>query len=106
MINIEDLAKEMFERFASNSGTIAKWEYLSRDRQKVWIQDVTLIADRLLLEIRKDVKPPTPMKHKADTSYALGYKDGRKEEKILFITLLQQYHEDLMRDYADFLAEE
>lgn len=107
MLNIESLSKQIYERFAlEEHGTICKWEYLGKDRQIAWIKDVTLIADRVLIEVRKAVKPPSIAKQKMETAYSLGFKDGQKDEKILIITMLQQFHEDLIKDYAEFLAEE
>jgi hypothetical protein len=107
MIDIELLAKEIYERFALEEyGQVVKWEYLGKPRQVAWVKDVTLIADKVLKEVRKSVKPPSILKQKMETAYSLGFKDGQKDEKILIITMLQQIHEDLIKDYAEFLAEE
>lgn len=104
MIDIEKLTKEIFERFASEEHEVkAKWEYLGVKRQKMWLRDVILIAERLLIELRKEVKPLPPGNKKYTTSFGLGYAGGQQEERTRFITMLQKYHDELIKEYSEYM---
>lgn len=102
MFDIESLAKEIFERFSlEETGRSAKWQYLNPERQQAWKRDVILIADKLLGELRKDIKPPLIINSKTQTSFNLGYLAGKNEERVMMITLLQKYHEELIKEYLE-----
>lgn len=101
MKSLQDMAKELFIRFAKREcGVDAQWEYLNKTRQLAWMEDVTLIANTLLQYMQKEVKPikfaPGP------TTYTSAYNQGKMSERNQFLTYLEQYKKQLANELADF----
>lgn len=104
MINIEQLAEELFVRFAKDEmGIDADWQYLSVERQKAWIKDVVIIADHILKGLMENIRPTGMTKGQVQTSYGMGFTAGQNQEKTMLITLLAKCHTDMIHEYDNFL---
>lgn len=105
MKSLEQLAKELFIRFSlQETGIEARWEYLNKNRKAVWMKDVILVADHVLLHLKDQVKPVIFNKN-INTSFSMGYNAGLTEERVMFITLLDNYHNQLLAELKEFLEE-
>lgn len=101
MKNLETLAREVFDRFAKNSGSKADWNYLSEERKLAWMQDVLLISEYFLNDVKSQLKP-IPFNQKFSTVYETAYNEGLRSERVAFTTLVEDVHKKLLDEYEDF----
>ena len=95
-MNLEQLAKEMFERFAlRETGRQASWHYLNRNRQIAWMLEVLEIADAVMLKIRDNIKP-VPILSPINTTFSVGFNAGIKQERAVLIQQFENIHLDLL----------
>lgn len=95
MIDLEELAKDMFEKFGlRETGRKPDWNYLGDERKAEWKNEVFEIINEALLVLRAQIKP-VPNLSPQNNSYSMGRNDGIKEERVNIITLMEQIHLDL-----------
>lgn len=95
-MNIEELAKKLFEYYGlQETGVKPDWKYLKKERQLAWINDVHLIADALLSQLKVKVKPSILPSGTVPTSYIMGYNEGIKAERTNFIRVIEELEQDV-----------
>ena len=95
-MNIEELARQLFEYYGlRETGIKPNWLYLKKERQLAWVEDVHLIADALLSKFKEKVKPLSPNENLVQTSYAMGYNEGVKSERVLMINIVEQLEQEV-----------
>jgi hypothetical protein len=95
MIDLEQLAKESFEKFGlRETGRKPDWKYLGDERKAEWKNEVFEIINEALLVLRGQIKP-VPTLSPQNNSYSMGRNDGIKEERVNIITLMEKIHLDL-----------
>ncbi len=95
MKDIEVLAIGLFERYArSRTGKHHDWNYLARDRQIEWMEEVVIYNEHILEQIRGRLKPP-PGPLPGDATYGIGYKDGLRVKYQEVMAVLDSLDADL-----------
>jgi hypothetical protein len=95
-MNIEELARQLFEYYGlRETGIRPNWQYLKKERQLAWVEDVHLVADVLLSQLKEKVKPLGTNQNLVQTSYAMGYNEGVKSERVLMINLVEQIEQEV-----------
>lgn len=98
MKTLEGMAREIFNRYAARSGVKADWNYLSTERKLVWMQDILLLSEYFLTELKGTIKP-IPSNLKSTTVYESGFNDGVRSERTSFTVLVEELHEKLLDEY-------
>lgn len=101
MKKLEGMARELFNRYAERSGLRVNWNYLADDRKLVWMNDVILLADYFLENLKAEMKP-IPNSAKSSTVYESGFNDGVRSERTSFTVLIEELHEKLLDEYEQF----
>jgi ribosomal protein S12 methylthiotransferase accessory factor YcaO len=102
-MDVEQLAKKLFEYYGlRETGSRPAWEYLKKERQLEWMQDVHLIADALLSDLKKKVRPVSLPPGTINTSFTMGLSEGIKQERVNFITLIEQLERDVENQIHTF----
>jgi len=102
MTTIEELAKTMFEHYAyRETGTKLRWKHISKERQEAWMDEAMFIVRYMMEHLKTKVKPINDLSP-TNTSYAMGYNEGVKSERLKFIDLLIELHKDLLEQYTEF----
>lgn len=102
MSPLETLAKALFEDFSMReTGRQANWNYLSKPRKIEWMKDVLRIHKHLSDRLIKTIKPMGNTSQ-VNTSWGMGFNEGLRSERIHFITIVQNLHQDLESDLGDF----
>jgi len=103
MKTLEELAKELFIRFGlRETGTEPNWDYLHQDRKLEWMKEVLEIADQVLLSLKEHQKIPAQHNTAFNTSWANGYAQGLKDERVNLITQIDDIHNDLLDQLQDY----
>lgn len=102
---LERLSKEHFEKLSIiDQGKLARWEYLSPERKRFWMQEVLGIA-KLFYNIANDAIPKAGPLEGGDTSWGKGYFEGVRSERKNLSTKFEDFYENLKEDYQDFIKE-
>lgn len=100
MKSLEGMAMEIFNRYAAKSGVKADWRYLSDERKLVWMQDILLLSQYYLENLKAEMKP-IPTNQRSTTVYESGFNDGVRSERTSFTVLVDELHEKLLDEYRD-----
>lgn len=102
MSTLEELAKEMFEHYAFNeTGTRLRWQHLSKERQEAWMDEAMFVVRFMMEELKDKVKPILNLAP-TNTSYAMGYNQGIRDERLKFVDLVIDMHKQLLTEYKEF----
>lgn len=104
MRTLEGMAHDLFLKFAlKETGRPANWAYLSDNRKLEWMKEVMIMANHFLLEFKKQIKPlPLPTANRPQTSYESGFYQGQVSERSNFHRILEETHQELINELADF----
>ena len=95
MKELEGIARELFTKFhLKETGKQGNWDYLSNERKLAWMQDVYLIADTLIKDIKAEFRP-LPI-NKMNTVYESGYIEGVRYERIFIEKVITEIEENLL----------
>lgn len=100
MKTLEGMAMEIFARYANKSGVKADWRYLSDERKLVWMQDILLLSEYFLDNLKAEMKP-IPSNQRSNTVYESGFNDGVRSERTSFAVLVDELHERLLDEYQE-----
>lgn len=99
---LEQLAKELFEEFSfRETGRIASWSYLSKPRKIEWMKEILHVHEYLSSKLIEQVKP-VPNLSSVNTTWAQGFNEGVRSERIQFITLVANIHQELLDELDQF----
>ena len=102
-MEIEELAKKLFEYYGlRHTGIKPNWTYLKKERKLEWVEDVQLIAEALLTQLKSKVKPFSNPPNMVNTSYAMGLMDGIRQERVNMISLLDEIEKEVEEEIFSF----
>jgi len=95
MSDLEELTKKYFERYYLAKGVKdAKWNLLSKERKAVWMEEVLEVANFFVTQLKDNVKPVSSNPY-GSTSYTMGFNDGVRSERTIFIGLVDEIYKNL-----------
>lgn len=102
MKRLEKIAEEMFERYCKEeTGHDGNWQYLSRHRQKAWMEEAYRAVELVVKAMQNTVKP-IPPPHKFDTVWEQGRFVGQNTERTTFIGYLHDVLEDCKEEIENY----
>ena len=101
------IAKDYFQEYAyTKTGKSYDWNMLSKSSKARWIKEVHELMHYLITEFESKLPPINEPIHKINTSWAQGFNQGVKEERINIRAHLHDYREQLDEEYQKYLREE
>lgn len=106
MKDLERIAKEWFERYSvKETGKRLRWDLLSKNRKLEWMEEVLMVSDIYMKYLQEEVKPVGNLP-RGSTSYANGFNEALRGERIRFYNLTLTRHEQLLEEYNEFKIED
>ena len=103
MTELEQLAKEAFDRFCVLTGEKANWIYISEDRKIAWMKEVIFLSDFFSEKMREKFKR-VPEINPQTGSFALGYNQGIAMERTATINFIEYVDNDLKEQLDQYKA--
>ena len=101
MKTLDGMARDLFNKFSiRETGKSGDWNYLGDTRKLAWMEEVLIMANYFLKELKNEIKPLS--NKQAYTSYESGYNDGIRSERTLFYSMVSEKFEKLVDEFEDF----
>lgn len=106
MSDLEELTKKYFERYYLTKGVKdAKWHLLSKERKIIWMEEVLEVANFFVSQLKDQVKPIATNPY-GSTSYTMGFNDGTRSERLIFIGLVDTMYKNLNNSLEEIKTED
>lgn len=104
---IEEIARNYFQDYSyKKTGKSYDWHLLSKSSKNRWIHEVYEMMQYLIRDFEEKLPPINEPIHKINTSWAQGFNQGVKEERVNIRAMLHDYREHLDEEYERHLRED
>lgn len=98
-MKLEVYAAKLFNEFCYNQGIKGNWEYVSKERKLVWIEEALYLLKSSLELLKSNFTPIKQVKHQ--TSFEIGYYQGLTAERYSTLSFIDYTLEDLDNQYEN-----
>ena len=103
MSRLEQMSKEAFEYFGyKHLNKPVSWSFLSNDSKIKWMEESLETCKFFIDKLRSEIRPVKPNR-KTDTSFALGYQEGIRQERMHFRMNLDMIEKELDQELNRFI---